>query len=75
MGGKRTRYRWLTTLERETERKNGRERDAEGRFGTAMNISLAHLFMQYFALAALRRFPLSMANAANRVARFLFYFE
>ena len=30
---------------------------AEG--GTAMNISPAHLFMQYFALAALRQFSLS----------------
>lgn len=33
----------------------------EGWFGTAMNISPAHLFMQYFALAALRRLPLSTA--------------
>lgn len=29
----------------------------EGWFGKAMNISPAHLFMQYFALAALRRLP------------------
>lgn len=35
----------------------------EGWFGTAMNISPAHLFMQYFALAALRRLPLSTGAA------------
>lgn len=34
----------------------------EGWFGKAMNISPAHLFMQYFALAALRRLPLSLSQ-------------
>ena len=45
-------------------RGRGDGREAEGRFGTAMNISLAHLFMQYFALAGLRLLPLSAGSAA-----------
>lgn len=60
---------WLAVVDRNRGGKEGGEgegdgREAEGRFGTAMNISLAHLFMQYFALAGLRLLPLSAGSVA-----------
>lgn len=63
-GGERsketTRSAVVDVLERrETSRERRTCGTVEGWFGTAMNISPAHLFMQYFALAALRRLPLS----------------
>lgn len=62
-GGKGT-GRWGRQLALAGGRPRGGRVDvrAEVRFGTAMNISLAHLFMQYFALAALRRLPLSVVG-------------
>lgn len=68
--GKRERERersklWLAVVDRNEGEGEGDGREVEGRFGTAMNISLAHLFMQYFALAGLRRLPLSAGSVAS----------
>lgn len=70
-GGERsketTRSAVVDVLERAPVEKGGEEEGGgtcgatEGWFGKAMNISPAHLFMQYFALAALRRLPLSLS--------------
>lgn len=56
---------WLAVVDRNEGEGEGDGREVEGRFGTAMNISLAHLFMQYFALAGLRRLPLSASSVAS----------
>ena len=66
--GERERERsklWLAVVDRNEGEGEGDGREVEGRFGTAMNISLAHLFMQYFALAGLRRLPLLASSVAS----------